>query len=180
MITSSYSIFLPISSLFVVDRGGWIVRLGDSTMQTLPQLTNVVDYPMTEYKSNLMDVFLIMECRFFLGELSGPWDVANLFCRPTLMPNLTDFYMGYPWRKGSIGIVKKVYSKSGKRFLSINEILDFSLDNPGQLTQDENFEYVENSSAEILSLVNEYFDEEGHARPLTEPQQETVKNSKTQ
>ena len=76
----------------ITERGGWVSRMGDATMTKLPEMERVIDYAFTKYKSDLMDLFLIKKCRFFIGCQSGILDIASLFQKPTLIINM------YNWK----------------------------------------------------------------------------------
>ncbi len=160
---------------YITGLGGWVVRLGDSTMRPLPSMKSVIDYPMTEYKSSLLDVYLIKECTFYIGNNTGPWDVANLFGRPTVMPNMTDISIGFPWREESLGILKRVYSIKEKKFLSVSEILNISLTDPNRIMVSGEFQLQENSPNEILCLVKEYLDRNNGQISLTHLQEEVAR-----
>jgi putative glycosyltransferase (TIGR04372 family) len=71
----------------VAERGGWIVRIGDSKMQPLPGLPRTIDYARSTVKSDWMDVFLLGACRFFIGTSSGPAYVPPLFGIPCALTN---------------------------------------------------------------------------------------------
>jgi len=154
----------------IVKLGGWVVRLGDPTMGRLEAYPQVIDYPMTKFKSDIMDVYLVMNCLAYIGGNSGPWDVANMFQKPTIMPNITDFYTGYPWREGSIGIPKKVYCGKSERYLSLKEIVTKSIDETIKFDQNDQYELVENTADEILDLVKEYFELLDNPKPTSEHQ----------
>ncbi len=70
----------------LTDRGYWVVRLGDKTMKPLPELSRVIDYALSEHKSDEADIYLVAHCEFYVGHNSGPWDAANLFGKPIMMP----------------------------------------------------------------------------------------------
>ncbi|MBL4759663.1 MAG: TIGR04372 family glycosyltransferase [Mariprofundaceae bacterium] len=72
----------------IVNRGGWVVRMGDNSMMPLPQMENVIDYPHTDYKSDFMDVFLCGSCKFFISTSSGLYAIAAMFGRPIVQTNL--------------------------------------------------------------------------------------------
>jgi len=55
----------------VTSRGGWVVRMGDASMTRLPPMERVIDYPFTPSKSYAMDLYLIAECRAYIGMQSG-------------------------------------------------------------------------------------------------------------
>src|ERR1700687_6198021 len=41
----------------VIERGGWVVRMGDPTMAKLPELNGLIDYAHSSEKSAAVDVF---------------------------------------------------------------------------------------------------------------------------
>jgi hypothetical protein len=68
--------YLPAMSE-VVRRGGWVIRLGDPSMEPLPRTPGVIDYARGKFKSQRMDVFLCATARFFVGVTSGLSHVPN-------------------------------------------------------------------------------------------------------
>ena len=66
----------------ITRRGGWVIRLGDSTMTPLPTMPQVVDYALSPLKSEEMDVFLMARCRFMIGPAFGPAMVSEMFGVP--------------------------------------------------------------------------------------------------
>jgi putative glycosyltransferase (TIGR04372 family) len=140
----------------ITSRGGWVVRMGDNTMKPLPRMENVIDYPFTRYKSEFMDLCLIQNCRFFIGTQTGLLGFATLASKKILLTNMYD----QPKICGR-AILKHLYSKQDKRYLSIKESLLMDLrDSPFPVYgfSDENYIYVENNEGEILNAVLEYMD----------------------
>lgn len=137
--------------------GGWVVRLGDPTMSPLPPMARVVDYARSPYKSALLDIYLLSQCRFFVGLNSGPSAVAALFGRPMVLVNLTEWTLSFPLKKGDLAILRHVFSCSHKRFLSIQEILEepFTVQLLNRRPS-EAYYMVENSSEEIREVVEEF------------------------
>lgn len=140
----------------ITANGGWVVRLGDRSMTPLPRLDRVVDYPHTAFKSDLMDLYLLSECRFYIGMSSGILDTALLFQRPTILMNMTNMTFVYPRRPGDRGIPKHVYSKSAKRFLSARELLEAPWEAQHFLTLGADYEMFENSPEELREVVTEF------------------------
>jgi putative glycosyltransferase (TIGR04372 family) len=137
--------------------GGWVIRLGDPSMQPLPPMERVIDYARTRYKSALLDIYWLSECRFFIGLNSGPSAVAALFGRPMVLVNLTEWTLSFPIKKGDLAIIRHVFSHSHKRFLSIQEILEepFTVQLLNRCPS-EAYYMVENSSEEIREVVEEF------------------------
>jgi putative glycosyltransferase (TIGR04372 family) len=133
-----------------------VVRLGDKSMTRFPPLDGLIDYPFLPEKSQEMDVWLIMSCAFFIGHNSGPLDVANLFQKPTITPNIIEFNFAYPLRKGDLGILKHVYSHEEQRFLSVKEAIELYLCHDTAVITNKNYSFHENSSEEITELIQEF------------------------
>jgi putative glycosyltransferase (TIGR04372 family) len=143
----------------ITEAGGWVIRMGDNTMTPLPKMDRVIDYPHSQFKSDLMDIYLISACRFYIGSQSGILDVAALFQKPLIITNMDVWTFGYPYKIGDLGITKHVYSYSRRRFLSIKETFEGSWsmqELSGSLGED--YKMYENSPEEIKTLVCEYMD----------------------
>ena len=135
--------------------GGWVVRLGDSSMPGLPRLERVVDYAHTAYKSEVMDIYLIEQCRFILGMNSGPTMVGHLLGKLSVLVNMTEWYFGMPPRKGDVGILKHVFSRSRNRFLGVKEVLNERVMVQVFGVPAEDYALIENSPQEIQEVVEE-------------------------
>ena len=137
--------------------GGWVVRIGDSSMSPLPFMDHVIDYPHTSYKSELMDIYLVSQCRLYVGTISGPSEVATLFGKPTILINAPEWSFGFPLKRGDLSIIKHVFSRSRNRCLSIKEILE---GHPWQVIGSGSSDYVmiENTPEEIRQVIEEFLD----------------------
>lgn len=146
-----------ISAIKEVTRlGGWVIRLGDSSMAPLPKMDNVIDYPFLPEKSDLMDLFLISQCRLYVGTTSGPMEIAILFARQMLILNMYDLVGGTLIRERDRGVPKHVYCKSQGRFLGLKEVISLMPDIlPTSCDVADNYEMVENTPEEIKSAVIE-------------------------
>ncbi len=156
----------------ITSRGGWVVRLGDKSMTPLPPMERVIDYPHTKQKSDLMDMYWLSECRFYIGMSSGILDTAWLFQRPMVLTNMTNMTFVYPRKPGDRGIAKHVYSKKLGRFLSVKELFE-DFDSQHFHVLGDDYEQVENSPEELRDVVLEFMEGlDGHPQPLTDLQQE--------
>lgn len=147
----------------ITDAGGWVIRMGDPTMVPLPEMERVIDYARSCYKSDLMDIFLLKECRFYIGVQSGIIDVASLFQRPIITTNMCEWQFYAPMRKGDLGIPKHIFSHSKGRFLSVRESLSLFSSAEGESYSffDEGYDYVENTPEEIRGVVAEFIAVQG-------------------
>ena len=145
---------------YVVSVGGYVIRLGDSTMKPLPLLKNVIDYPHSLYKTDFMDLFLIKNCKLYIGMDSGIWDTAQMFQKNNLIVNSTNWCFAIPPKYGDLIIIKHYFSKSRARFLSVQELLEEPFEICFHFTEvpsDENNDFIiiENTPEEIKDLLSE-------------------------
>jgi len=143
----------------ITSKNIWVVRMGDNTMKQLPKMDKVIDYPFTEHKSDSMDISLLKNCYFYIGCQSGIFDVAKLLNKPTLLVNMYNWTFGGTLHCNDRGLMKHIYSKKEKKFLSLEQILSGPI---GWEIQDINNEvrdylFFENTEDEILNAVKEFF-----------------------
>ena len=136
--------------------GGWVVRLSGPSTTALPRMERVIDYRHSSSRSELMDLYWIEQCRFFIGLVSGPNVVATLFKKPMVLVNLNEWLLSFPLKKGDLGLMRHVFSRSRNRFLSVSEILGepFTVqtyDHPG-----DDYVVIENTAEEIRQVVEEF------------------------
>jgi len=72
---------------YLAGTGTYVVRLGDPSMARAEPHERLIDYPFTDAKSDVLDVYLAARCRFHIGTSSGMSFVPLLFGRPTLFTN---------------------------------------------------------------------------------------------
>ncbi len=107
----------------ITKRGGWVVRVGDSTMERLPHdLKNVIDYPHTPFKSEFMDIFTIASSRFFIGSASGMYAVAIAYGVPTLSSNGSPMN-SFPVSTYDLYLPKLLRSKASNELLTFGSSL---------------------------------------------------------
>lgn len=145
----------------IVDRGGWVVRVGDPSMRPLQEMDRVIDYVHLPAKSDWMDIFLAASCRCFVGCASGLCCVAEVFGRPTVKVNMAPFCHALShYRTDDIGIPKLVWSMREERYLRFAEILNSPI---GGFWSDRHFDeagvrVIDNSPNEIEEAVTEMLD----------------------
>ncbi|MCK5602945.1 TIGR04372 family glycosyltransferase [Candidatus Pacearchaeota archaeon] len=140
----------------IVEAGGWVIRMGDSTMKPLPPLDHVIDYANSEFKSDWMDIFCCAECRFFLGTTSGLFIVSFDFGVPCALAN--DTPMGdRPWSKKDRFIPKLYWSTSEGRYLTFEEALapKFRCCYDGNIFESSGISVIDNTPEEISDIVLE-------------------------
>lgn len=142
---------------YITQLGGYVIRMGDSSMEKMPIMQNVIDYAHSEYKSDFADVYLSSKARFAIVNSSGYRGLPQLFGVPLLNVNVypispMDCY------KESLIIYKKVYSQILGRELKVKEILSsstFCSYNTDEEYKNAGIEVRQNSENEILDAVAE-------------------------
>jgi len=104
---------------FIYQKGGKVVRLGDSVDMSINSIC--IDYPNSIYKSELMDLYLIKNCRFYIGTNSGIWDTALLLGTQVLGVNYSDFLLR-PYKSTDKVLYKKIIRKKDNKKLSLKEV----------------------------------------------------------
>lgn len=97
----------------IVAGGGWVVRMGDSSMRPLPSRDRVIDYAHSRFKSAEMDVFLAATCRYWLGTNSGLFTLAFNFGVPVALTNVAPATFR-PWSYRDLFIPKLYRSRDGQ------------------------------------------------------------------
>ena len=107
----------------ITGRGGWVVRIGDPGMTTLPPLPNVIDYCHSSLRADWLDIFILARCRFMVGTNSGPIFIPALFADTPAV--LTNWWPAAerPWHAADIFVPKLLRRLSDGRLLSLSETL---------------------------------------------------------
>ncbi|UFZ04426.1 TIGR04372 family glycosyltransferase [Bradyrhizobium ontarionense] len=71
----------------ITSRGGWVIKLGGPNSPKLPAMERTIDYALSEFRSDLMDIHLIRHARAFIGTTSGLTNVAVSFGIPCAIVN---------------------------------------------------------------------------------------------
>jgi putative glycosyltransferase (TIGR04372 family) len=106
----------------IIDRGGYVVRIGNKGMTPILQTEGFIDYANSNVKSDWLDIYLIGGARFLLGSVSGPNEIARLFGVPVASVNMVPMCQG-PLGRNDLRIPKLMTSGSSANLLSFDEIL---------------------------------------------------------
>jgi len=143
----------------VIDNGGWVFRIGDSSMKNPLRLNTNQYVDLTNFNQLNPDVdaYLLSKCRFFIGTGSGPMSIAaHIFCRPVLLTNASPMSSRIPWPDQLI-LPKMYYNISSKLIIPLSLRLKEPL---GRLEssyalKDIGYKAVNNSSDEIKSATDQ-------------------------
>ena len=143
----------------IVEQGGWVIRMGDPTMKPLPSIPHVIDYAHSKTKSDRMDVFLCVSCRFFIGTCSGLSFLPSCFGVPVAMTNLV-LMRTRMFSNRDIYIPKMYWSISDEQYVSFAEAMAPPLGHAysEQGLSQLGIKLVNNTPDEINDLVLEMLD----------------------
>jgi len=142
---------------YLIKKNYLVVRIGDKSAKKL-NFSNkyFIDYPFTDFKSEIMDLFLLQTCQFYIGTSSGPMDTAYLFNKPILLTNLYDIYPSFPRKRIDRGVFRKIVKKENGKILSLNEFAELNIKYHQTEVNIDDYHFEENSSEELLNATKEF------------------------
>ncbi|MDB5799590.1 MAG: hypothetical protein JWL63_529 [Rhodocyclales bacterium] len=143
----------------IVQRGGWIIRIGDPTMRPLPSTPHIIDYAHHSLKSDRLDVILCAKARFILGNSSGIALVGTVFNVPCAIANMIptpDLWFSAK----DISIPKRLWSTKVECYLHLEEAMAHPIGalRYASLFHSHGIRVDENSEEEIRDLAIEMLD----------------------
>ena len=141
----------------IVNRGGWVIRMGSPLMTPLPEMKNVVDYAHAVERVDWMDVFLWAKAKFSIATNSGGSEVPMCFGTPVIRTNYSSY--GHCSFFDRSFMVPKLYKlKSQQLPMSLQHTLQTPI--PWcESTVHENidFEIIDNSPQDLVDAAVEMF-----------------------
>ena len=143
---------------FITSQGGKCIRMGDSSMKPAPADIDLIDYALSPFKSDLMDIFLCSECLFFLGSNSGIYELSSLFGRPVATVNMAPMSV-LPRGLSDLSIPMLYEDSKSAKLISFSEIMETNRSNYRTSEEFSNagITLVRNKPEEILELVTEQY-----------------------
>ena len=83
---------------------------------------NIIDYSNSLIKSELLDLFVISKCKFFIDTGTGLSGVSHMFRRPIIFINFPEMH-ALSYQPTDLFIPKKHWSIEEKRMLNLKEIV---------------------------------------------------------
>ena len=142
---------------YLIKKNYFVIRIGDKSAKKLKMVDKYfIDYPFTNLKSEIMDLYLLQICHFYIGTPSGPMDTAYLFNKPILLTNLYDIYPSFPRKRNDRGVFRKIIKKENGKILSPREFANLSLHYHQTEVNINDYHFEENSSEELLNATKEF------------------------
>ncbi len=141
---------------YVIESGGWCVRMGDPSMSQGPAIKGVVDYAHSYLRSPRGDVVLAAGAKYFVGNSSGIWILSSIFGVPCALANMIPVStLGYsPFDLSIPKLLREISSGNYLKYPYIfsQQMADYR--DPIQY-EDAGVMPVANTPDEILDLVKE-------------------------
>ena len=144
----------------ITSAGGWVFRMGDSSMTPLPQMSRVIDYAHHEIRSDWMDVFLGASCLFCIGTSSGYFTIPRFFGVPVIFTNCATSVEYYMFKEYDLYLPRLLKHKNSEQHLSFEEMWSpsYSMFSSDKFLQDAGLEHVENTPEELEAVTQEMLD----------------------
>ena len=143
---------------YLIEKDYCVFRLGDKPAPKVKfSNKNFFDLPYSDLKSEIMDLFLIKECEFYVGTISGTMDTAYLFNKPTFLTNMYDLFPSFPRKKNDRGIFKKILDKKKGNFLNIKQFAELSINYHHCETDIKDLSFQDNTAEDLLEGIDEYY-----------------------
>tara|TARA_R110000868_G_scaffold80875_1_gene229233 strand:+ start:32127 stop:34148 length:2022 start_codon:yes stop_codon:yes gene_type:complete len=141
---------------WIIEQGGWVVRLGDHSMPPYVPHERVIDYATSEFRSPDIDIMLCATCAYFLGTNSGLSVVPAIFGRPCALTNWSPIAIPN-WYIDDVYVPKLVRETATGRLLTFREMFS-SMAGWSQFAKDykkAGLEIVENDAEDLLDATIE-------------------------
>ena len=141
----------------IVNRGGWVIRMGSPLMTPLPKMRNVIDYAHAVERVDWMDVFLWAKAKFSIATNSGGSEVPMCFGTPVIRTNYSSFGHCSFFEKSFM--VPKLYNlKSEKIPMSLQQALRTPIPWCESIVHENiEFEVIDNSPQDLVDAADEMF-----------------------
>ena len=96
-------------------------------MTRMNNITGLIDYPFTNFKSDFMDIFLAAKNEFCIGTSSGYWSLPTFFKKPVILTNYIPHLDYFMLDDKSIFLPKKIINKTNNKLKNFRESFSFPL-----------------------------------------------------
>ncbi len=136
----------------------YAIRVGSIVKNRLETKNDkIIDYATSQLKSEFLDIFILANCEFFIGDTSGIRWIPMIFHKPCIALNLISQgdAVGLT-RPEDLILFKKIWSIKKKGYLNLKEIINIGIDYSRTDYYEKNgLELIENTPEEIKGVVLE-------------------------
>lgn len=163
---------------YMRELGYQAVRMGRDERKKC-ELEGVIDYA-NNYYDEVMDFYLIANCRFLIGSPSGLTAIPPFWGRPVLLTNLNLLVYGFEssyYTKYDLYMPKKFYSQRVGRLLNLYEAITITdeCDRYDERYNEIGITVIDNTEEEILNATIEMNEKMNQTWEVTEEEKECMK-----
>jgi putative glycosyltransferase (TIGR04372 family) len=146
------------AALYLAKKGICVLRMGKGVEKCFnPKHPYIVDYALSDLRSDFLDVWLMANCYFCIGGFTGLTALAEVYRKPVCQINFMHFNYLQGWQGDHLIIFKKFWLQKEQCFMCVKEIINSG---GGRLIRSDDYskmgiELIENTSNEILSITIE-------------------------
>tara|TARA_B100001769_G_C22092190_1_gene589112 strand:- start:107 stop:1438 length:1332 start_codon:yes stop_codon:yes gene_type:complete len=141
--------FIP-STKFLIDKGYKVVRIGNVVEKKMDFINkNFIDYPLTKYVQDFMDIFLQAKCSFTITTMSGIDNITSTFRKKLVFPCVCPIMDTKSSTEKHLVGYRHLIDKKTMKKLTLKEIIEKKL---GYIFQDH--EKIENIGLEEINPEN--------------------------
>jgi putative glycosyltransferase (TIGR04372 family) len=143
---------------YLNEKGLTVIRVGSIVNKPISYShARFIDYSISNMRSDFLDIFLVANCKFFLGTDAGLAGVAVVADVPRVSVNYVKF--GYqPYGKQCLYIPKKYKFLKTREYVPSKEAIAIKLDPYLKNLSELNLELEDNSPQDILLVTREMMD----------------------
>jgi putative glycosyltransferase (TIGR04372 family) len=136
---------------YLADNGYQVIQIGEKGTHKISYIKSFYDYANCNFKSELLDLFLISNCEFFIGTQSGPMQVAQIMGKPIYATNICAPH-NITFFNHDLLLIKKFKNKKTQKYLEFDEILNLNFGEVSDYGFDrKGLELEDNAPDEILN-----------------------------
>ena len=140
---------------YFLSKGYHVIRVGQKANEAINlKHPKLIDYPFINKKDELLELYLLANCSFFIGCNAGIYTIPYIFKRPLLITNYTSVGLLNQMKHNKWMTILKLFTdKNTGKILSLDEIFTRNLDNMGIINEfnDNNIKLIDNTPDEILN-----------------------------
>ena len=144
---------------YVINKGGWAIRVGRFEKFKFPKITGLLDYSFSNIASDRMDIFLAATCKFCVATSSGFAPIPKYFGRPVLLTNCIPISAYLELDKNDIFLPKKFYHDKSNKLIEFKNNFSFPTNyfNSPVIFKKNNIKFSNNSEEDLKLATEEMF-----------------------
>lgn len=150
---------LQSTAEYFASLGYYVLRMGTFVKEKYNSTNKrIIDYANSDYRNDLMDLFLLSKCKLLLCGGTGMAIYPMVFNKPVFGVNLSSTELFNPnFCRYSLITFKRLKDNISGKLLSIKEILqsEFAYTHNANILKKNNITPIENTSSEILLYAKE-------------------------